>query len=48
MPKLTKLVNHGILFEIKQEEYHSIGRFTTSIVNLDRKPSNVNIEFIYT
>ena len=47
-PSLRKLVIHGILFETKQEEYHLIGRFTTSIVNLMRKFSNVDIEFIYT
>jgi hypothetical protein len=47
-PSLRKLVIHGILAETKSEDFHLIGKFTTSIVNLMRKFSNVDIEFNYT
>ncbi|KAG0616494.1 hypothetical protein M758_5G119800 [Ceratodon purpureus] len=47
-PSLRKLVIHGILAETKAEDFHLIGKFTTSIVNLMRKFSNVDIEFNYT
>lgn len=46
-PSLRKLVIHGILAETKSEDFHMIGKFTTSIVNLMRKFSNVDIEFNY-
>lgn len=47
-PSLRKLVIHGILAETKAEDFHLIGKFTTSIVNLMRKFSDVDIEFNYT
>lgn len=47
-PRLRKLVVYGILAETRQDDFHLIGRFTTSIVNLMRKFSNVDIEFNYT
>lgn len=47
-PSLRKLVIHGILAETKPDDFHLIGKFTTSIVNLMRKFSYVDIEFNYT
>lgn len=47
-PSLRKLVIHGILSDSKADDFHMIGKFTTSIVNLMRRFSNVNVEFNYT
>lgn len=44
-PSLRKLVIHGILQD--RDDFYLTGKFTTSIVNLMRKFSNVDIEFNY-